>query len=226
MQRYNIFFPIHKGLRAMLHETALFIQRTNFMNDDEAAELVKKIRDAITFFEKHAQTEDNYVFSAITAYEPSVVDAFEQEHKEDHRLGEEIQNWLLAFEYATSASAKQVIGEELSKAFTDFLVFNLKHMAKEEDIINKILWRYYSDAQLHEITLKITSKILPADMTIASKWMIKGMNNHEISTWLKEVKNNAPEPVCHSLISLAEKILPSYRWNVIEESLAEGAMIA
>lgn len=226
MQRYNIFFPIHKGLRAMLHETASSIQQTNFTNEDEASELVKKIREAITFFRNHAQTEDSYIFAAISSYEPSVVDAFEQEHKEDHRLGEELQNWLLAFEYATSTSAKQVIGEALSNAFTEFLVFNLKHMAKEEDVISKILWRYYSDAQLHEITKKITSEIKPAEMAIASKWILKGMNNMEISAWLKEVKNNAPEPVCHSLISLAEKTLPLHRWNAIEESLTEGAMIA
>src|SRR5688572_7878388 len=125
MQRYNMFFPVHKGLRALLYDTAIQLQQTNFANAEEAAEIIAQVKTVVELFESHAHKEDTYVFPAIAAYEPSVVDAFEQEHEEDHVLGESLGKWIIAFEYSVAFSARQTIGEELTKAYIQFMVFNL-----------------------------------------------------------------------------------------------------
>src|SRR5258706_13753386 len=80
MQRYNMFDHIHKGLRAMLYETALLIKHADFWNVEEAEAVIERINDVIHSFEQHADTEDTYVFPAVRKYEPSVADVFEQEH--------------------------------------------------------------------------------------------------------------------------------------------------
>lgn len=226
MQRYNIFFPVHKGLRAMLFETSLLLQQTTFTDAEEAGCAVECIKTVVAVFESHAHKEDAHVLPAIVAYEPSVVAAFEQEHVEDHQLGENLQRWLTAFAYAIDPLVKQSFGEELTKAFVQFSVFNLAHMAKEEEVINKILWRYYTDAELHGITQKIISSIGPDEMALFSKWMVRGMNNIEISGWLKGIKASAPTPVCGAMLSLAENELPPHRWSVVQDSITEGAMVA
>ena len=226
MPRYNIFFPIHKGLRALLYETALQLQQTDFSEEEEAAETIQQVKTVVELFESHADKEDNYIFPAIISYEPSVAAAFEQEHVEDHQLGESLQKWLTAFEYAVAPSAKQTIGEELTNSFIQFMVFNLKHMAKEEQVINPILWRYYSDEDLHGITLEIMQNVQPQQMAFFSRWMVRGLNNAEICHWLKGVKNTAPQPAFQALLSVAEKELHSHRWNFVQESLTEGAMVA
>jgi hemerythrin-like domain-containing protein len=225
MQRYNIFFPIHKGLRAMLYETAMQLQHTCFTSADEAEAAVAQVKNVVHLFESHAHKEDSYVFPAIAAWEPSVVAAFESEHEEDHALGEDLQNWLTALGYAAAPSAKQTLGEELTKAYTQFMVFNLRHMAMEEQVINPILWRYYSDGELHDITLKIMKAAQPEEMAAFSRWMVRGLNNTELAAWLKGVKNTAPEPAFYGLLSLAEGELHPRRWNVLQESLTEGAMV-
>ena len=226
MQRYNIFFPVHKGLRAMLFETSLQLQQTSFTDAEEAGAAIETIKMVIAVFENHAQKEDGFVLPAIAAYEPSVVAAFEQEHIENHQLGENLERWLTAFAYAVDPGVKQSFGEELTKAFVQFSVFNLRHMAKEEDVINQILWRYYTDAELHGITQKIISSIPPDEMALFCKWMVRGMNNNEISGWLKGIKASAPKPVCGAMLSLAESELPSHRWSIVQDSLTEGAMVA
>ena len=225
MQRYNIFFPVHKGLRALLCETAQLLQQTNFTDVDEAADAIERVAAVISLFESHAGKEDNYVFAAINAYEPSVVAAFEQEHDEDHALGQALQNWVTALEYAKAPSAKQTLGEELTKSFMQFMVFNLRHMAKEEQVINPLLWRYYSDEELHGITQKIIASIPLQEASYFSKWMVRGLNNAEILGWLKGVKNSAPQPVFQSLLGIAEEELHPHRWNLVQESLTEGAMV-
>jgi hemerythrin-like domain-containing protein len=226
MQRYNIFFPIHKGLRSMLYETAILLQQTNFSNAEEAPEAIEQVKAVVELFESHAHKEDTYVFPAIASWEPSVVAAFEQEHLEDHELGESLQKWLTAFDYAVAPSAKQTIGEELTKAYIQFMVFNLRHMAKEEQVISPILWRYYSDNELHDITLKIMKAVPPQEMAAFSRWMVKGLNNAELLYWLRGVKNTAPQPAFHALLAVAEKELHPHRWSFLQESLTEGAMVA
>ena len=226
MSRYNIFFPIHKGLRAMLYETAIQLQQTSFSDAEDAAETINQVQTVVRLFESHAHKEDTYVFPAISAYEPSVVAAFEQEHVEDHELGDSLEKWLTAFNYAVAASARETIDEELTKAYTRFMVFNLNHMAKEEQTISPILWRYYSDSELHDITLQIMKAVPQQEMTFFSRWMVRGLNNSEILYWLKGVKNTAPRPAFLSLLSIAEKELQPARWISIQESLTEGAMVA
>lgn len=226
MKRYNIFFPVHKGLRAMLYETAMQLQQTDFTNTEECTEVVEAVETVIGLFESHARKEDNYVLAAIAAYEPSVVDAFEQEHVEDGALGESLKTWLSALLHAVAPSAKKTIGEHLTRAFIQFMVFNLKHMAKEEQCINPILWRHYSDAEIHNITLEMMKAVQSQEMVLFNKWMMKGVNNVEIVNWLQGVKNTAPQPAFETLLSIAEKELHPYRWNLIRESLADGAMVA
>ncbi|MEI9911533.1 MAG: hypothetical protein WDO71_18900 [Bacteroidota bacterium] len=75
MQRYNIFLQVHKGLKALLYDTALKVQHTDFWNVEEAEDTIERINEVVSLFEKHAHSEDTYVFSVVEKYEPSVADA-------------------------------------------------------------------------------------------------------------------------------------------------------
>jgi len=226
MNRYNIFNNIHKGLRAMLYETALCLQQTDFNNEEEADSSLTQLTTVIDLFDKHAHTEDTIVFPAIENAEPTLVNSFEQEHKEDHSLGQRLRALRTTFAQAISASDKNATGSIINQSFIDFMLFNLKHMAKEEDIINKALWKYYADIELQAITQQIVAGIPPQIMVQYSGWMMRGLSNNEITAWLKEVKNNAPDFVFQSLLQTASQQLNSRRWQLIQETITEGVMVA
>ena len=76
--RYNTFYQVHKALRAMLYETAIEVQQTDFNNEDQAVSLLNNIALVIDLFDKHAYNEDHYVFAAVQEYESSVIDSFER----------------------------------------------------------------------------------------------------------------------------------------------------
>ncbi len=225
MNRYNIFYPVHKGLRALLYETALQIQQTDFANTEEAEQSLAQLEIVLQLFDKHAHSEDTLVFSAIEQYEPSVADIFEKEHEKDHALGERLKEFSAAFSNAGTEDGKIILGKKINQAFIDFMVFNLEHMAKEEDIINTALWRYYTDAELQGITQKIAAAIPPSLMALYSQWMMRGLSNNEITGWLKQVKNTAPDFVFQSLIKTAEDELSIQRLQMVQEALTEGAMV-
>jgi Hemerythrin HHE cation binding domain len=226
MNRYNLFYQIHKGLKAMLYETTLCLQQTDFNNADETETALAQLQTVIALFNKHAHTEDTVVFAAIEKKEPALIHVFEQEHDEDHALGQRLSGIITAFNHAVSSDDKIAIGAALNQAFIDFMVFNLKHMAKEEDIINKALWKYYTDAELHNITLQIVGGMPAQTMAQYSRWMMRGLSNNEIVGWLKEVKNSAPEFVFQSLMQTAEQELSTHRLQLVQEAITEGAMVA
>ena len=226
MQRYNIFHQIHKGLRAMLYETAIDIQHADFWNVEEADEVVERINEVVRLFDKHALSEDRHVFPAVEKYDPAIADAFEQEHVKDHLLGKLLAESISRFQNAPVITQKAEVAKEVQSNYVKFMVFNLEHMAKEEAVLNKILWRYYTDPELMAITRQIINDVPPDYMVQYNKWMIRGMNNGEITKWLKGVERNAPEDVFQSLFATAESELPEKRFRLVLEGLTEGVMLA
>lgn len=226
MSRFNIFNQIHKGLRAMLYDTALTLQQTNFTDPEEAEVAMGKVRAAVNLFDAHAAHEDHFVLPAIQQYEPSLVDAFEQEHVEDHVLSEKLRGLLTVYSYAIKPEVKLETGQSITRAFIEFMIFNLEHMAKEESVLNKVLWRYYTDDEIRSINQRIVAAIPQQELAVSTAWMLRGLSNDEISGWLKAVEKTAPAPVFSGLFNAAEKELPNDRFRRVIENLTEGTMVA
>ncbi len=226
MTRFNMFNQIHKALRALLYDTSLILQQTWFGDADEAEISLDKVKMVVDIFDKHAQHEDNYVLPAIQQYEPSLVDTFELEHIRDHEMSERLRGLLIVFSMAQKSQVKLETGQAIILAFQEFMIFNLQHMAKEEAVLNKVLWRYYSDEELLAINQQIVATIPVEEMAVSSAWMMRGLSNTEISGWLKAVEKNAPEIVFNNLFSIAEKELPHDRFRKVLENLTEGTMVA
>lgn len=209
----------------MLYDTSLTLQQTYFADAEEAETAMEKVRQVVDIFDGHASHEDHFVLPAIHDYEPSLVDAFEQEHVKDHSLSEKLRGLLTVYDHAIKTEVKIETGQAINRAFIEFMIFNLEHMAKEETVLNKVLWRYYSDEEIKGINQRIVSAVPQAEMAVASVWMMRGLSNTEISSWLKAVEKTAPKPVFTQLFSVAEKELPENRFRKLMENLTEGTMV-
>jgi tRNA U34 5-carboxymethylaminomethyl modifying enzyme MnmG/GidA len=226
MKRYNTFYQIHKALRALLFETAIMVQHTDFTNEDQASATAKRIAEAVAIFDSHAHTEDNFILPVIELYEPAVATLFEAEHVQDMELSNRLSSLLNELSSNTSVEAKEATGNHINVAFNEFIAFNLTHMAKEEKDLNQLLWKHLTDEQLHGITMEIIAKLPFEKLHAANTWMMRGLSNNEISNWLTEIKNTAPGEVFNGMMQLAETELPELRFNSVTAALAEGAMLA
>ena len=226
MTRFNIFNQIHKALRAMLYDTSLALQQTYFADAEEAETAMEKVRQVVDIFDEHAANEDHFVLPAIERYEPSLVGSFEQEHEKDHALTEKLRGLLMVYNHAVKTEVKIETGQAINHAFIEFMIFNLEHMSKEETVLNKILWRYYTDEEILDINQRIIISIPQHVTAFTSAWMMRGLSNTEISGWLKAVEKNAPRPVFTQLFSIAEKELSNNRFRKVLENLTEGTMVA
>lgn len=226
MERYNIFNLIHKGLRASLYQTALELQQADFTSETDTEDAISRINEIIMLFEGHALKEDSYILPAIKTFEPSVVALFEAEHEEDERLGRELKSSIQKLAEATTYLERLIAGRELNDTFVRFTVFNLSHMAKEEDVINNILWRYYSDDEIKSISGSITAGIEPWIQDFYTTWMLRGINDQEASDWMKAIEITMPEIVFQTLLQKAEQEWKTERYQKITHTLTEGVMVA
>lgn len=227
MNRYNIFNQVHKGLRAMLYETALTVQQTDFLRKEQAKAALEKITDVVEIFDKHANTEDGFILPALAEYEPAVTNVFEEEHDKDHQLAQRLVDLIFVYTHSLTDETRIETGKTINIAFVEFMVFNLNHMAKEETVLNRLLWRYYTDDQLEGITQQILSKLEPEIVAKNSRYMMRGLNNSEIITWLSRVKATAPHFVYNSLLVTAEKELDVERLVQIKQALfSEEVLVA
>ena len=225
MQRYNSFNMIHKALRAMMYDTALTLQQTDFADVEEAEAALSKVETVINEFEHHAHHEDTFVLPAIEAFEPQLVEAFEKEHVTDLEIGNRLITLLNIYRSLETDEERINCGSCISKSFRDFMVFNIEHMAKEEIEINGVLWANYTDEQLLELNARLTASIPPEQKKAAAKWMLRSVNKAEAIAWLQAVKQTSPSFVFDALITMAETELPELTRSAVLEAVMEEELL-
>jgi hemerythrin-like domain-containing protein len=225
-QRYNIFNQLHKGLEALLYDTAIMIQQTSFCQPAEGKITLEKINRLLYLFSEHAALEDRYLLPVLRPFDEFSIRTLEKDHQAGRLLLTRLKGLMQTYEQAVSGEEKIQLGKTIGLAFRELLVGALKHMSLEEEILNSILWARFSDREIFAMEQNIISHIPQDDITMYSLWMIRGMNNHEIIAWLKTIEKTAAGPVFQVLFSLAENELSSIRWQKIQEGLTEGAMVA
>lgn len=226
MERFNIFNLIHKGLRASLYQTALQLQQTDFSSEQETEAALDRVKEIVMLFDGHGHKEDTYVLSAINDFEPSVVATLEAEHVQDEALGRQLTEAIERQQKAVTLIEKITMGARLAEAFIEFMVFNLNHMAKEEDIVNKALWRYYSDDEIRKINGQILANTPPWIQSFYLTWMLRGINDNEAIGWMQAIERNMPPVVFQTLLQKAEEEWPANRFRKVTASLSTRAQAA
>jgi hypothetical protein len=213
--RYNIFGFIHKALRALLYDTALTLQRTDFQNKEESEIALKKVESVLNIFEKHAQHEDKHVLPAVLKYAAAAVTEIEWEYEKDEVLGHQLIHKMEAIRFATTEASRTRFGKEIVYLFIEFVGFNLIHMNKEEHIINGLLWENYTEEQLLKISNDIRSDIPTDEAMFAFKWMVQGLSNMEIIMLLTGMKNSMPAEAFDAVTEVVKTSLPAERLNKV-----------
>jgi ribosomal protein L22 len=209
-----------------LYDTSLTIQQTHFADQGEADTALKKIEDVLYLIERHAHHEDTGLLPAIEMYEPSIVEKFEDEHVADHQLSARLKHLLNIFRSAQNEPDRLLCGSAISKAFVEFMVFNLDHMAKEEMLINPVLWKEYSDGQIQLLTQKLVANIPAAEKTLSAKWIMRGVNHIEAIQWLKQVKATVPASLFEKILGIAEAELPELTREKVLDGVWEPELAA
>ena len=221
--RHNTFNGIHKGLRCMLYDTAQKIQHTNFADSEESEETLQRIESVLLLFEHHGHHEDHFLFPNIGPTDSTIVKELEKEHVKDHELSSGLQNAVNEYRKAGNKVDRAIIGKNLLMLFNEFVAFNLQHMNKEEQHINPILWKNYTDEEIRAIDKKLVANVDPSILMKSGEWLMKGQNYLELFYWTNDLKHNAPPPVYEAVTNLGKHVYKE-KWEVMMEKGASAAV--
>ena len=222
--RFNIFNNIHKALRAMLYDTSLTLQKTDFTNENEANIALQKLELAVGIFEDHAMHEDSHIIPILETEAPGLALSFENEHVEDHRLGSALVESMKNYREQADPESKRRTGYQILLAFQEFVAFNLYHMNREERMINPVLWQFLSDEQIFHININIVRSIPPEKSLVPTSWMLRALSEDEIIAWFQKAKETSPQPVFSALCDLARKELDAEAWYNLRRQLELPSM--
>ncbi len=209
--RYNIFLLVHKGLRAMLYDASMSLQRTDLAVKEETEKVLDKVATVIKNFERHAHHEDAHVFPLLQSCAAERLAEMEKEHETDEALGTGIIDHIAAYRSAQDAEARINAGTKVMQTFSEFTGFNLYHMNKEETLVNEILWNNYTDAQLMETNQRLVSGITPEEAEINALWMVRSCNDTELIKWINAIKDKIPGTTFEMIMKAARTELPEER---------------
>ncbi|MBS1732019.1 MAG: hemerythrin domain-containing protein [Bacteroidetes bacterium] len=221
MLRFNIFNMIHKALRGMLYNTAQSIQQTWFGDKADAELVFEKIHEVVAAFENHGHHEDHILMPYVEKYDPVRIASFESEHVEDLYMGNHLKHLINIYRDAATDQERMIAGSAITRAFQDYMIFNLKHMQREEIELNELLWEVYTDEQLLDINAGIIASIPADEMAQTAGKMMMSINKNEALNWLSSVKKTAPAFVYNPLLELTETHLPEHYREEIRAALLE-----
>ena len=223
MNRFNVFLLIHKGLRAMMYDTSLSLQHTDFAHTREFPHSLEKLSKVLDTFDGHAGHEDKHIFKLLESCAEPLMNEMEAEHVTDHRLSDELRALMAEFRNLIDPVAKYSTGVKICHAFNEFIAFNLTHLNKEETVVNEALWQNYTDLEIIQANQRLVSTLTPEEAQLSALWMIRSCSNNEISGWINAIKNNIPQPLFQMLMQLAEQELPAHRFEAIQGAIMETA---
>ncbi|MDQ3276683.1 MAG: hypothetical protein M3Q06_00040, partial [Bacteroidota bacterium] len=148
MNRYTVFYRVHKGLRALLFDTSLLLQRTDFTIEEEAGKAINRLRLVIAFLEQYRYWEDKYILPAMHAFEPGIAVEFEQEHENAYQREKKLENLLKDFSATLLPLEKLQWGAAISAQFEAVMQATIRYLSREQSLIDMMLWRYYTDFEL------------------------------------------------------------------------------
>ncbi|HEX4912266.1 MAG TPA: hypothetical protein VFV64_16015 [Permianibacter sp.] len=216
--RYNSYALVHKGLRAFMMHTLSKAGTADWQDGDDCANVLMTVRHLADTCRSHLQHENQFIHKAMEARQPGSA-----RHGElDHHEHEQAINGLLAdcdrIERSTSSERNQ-LGAMLYDRLALFIAENLEHMAMEEVDHNAVLWRHYSDAEIHAIEQALVASIAPEKAMHFLRWMLTAATPAERADKLRGMRAHMPPEVFMGVLAMLQPLLSATDWHKLQLAL-------
>lgn len=226
MEPVAVFKQIHRIGRVMLYETAISLQLTDFRTGTGLEHVAGKINTILLLTEDYALKQEEYVFTAVAEYEPSVIDVFRHKHTAIRATMEELSLLVQETTGATEPHQRVEAGRRLETLYTQFLRGQLKVMAEKERVLQPILCRYYREDFLQALQQELMQHDDCQLCLLQANWIIKTLEEEDLVAWLRTVEKKASPQCMQLLLAAAEEQMESQRFDKLTEALTEGVLLA
>ncbi len=201
---YDLYGPVHKGLRREMAQLLERIGSTDFNDDAARAALVKELGAHINIMATHLEHEKDYIHPFIEQKVKGGSHKLEEEHKEHEKAMAELRALLSELEKAAPES-RAAVGRRLYLRYGVFVGENLVHMGDEETVTQAQLHSHSSDEELMGLEGRILSSLTPDLVMGFMRSMIPAMNRDERVKLLGMMKQGAPPEAFNAVLQVAAR---------------------
>lgn len=183
MQRFNIFNITHKGLRASLYHTAIYLQQVDFTDDTAGQKMVEQVQEVIMLIHHFEARKQQYIFPLVGLYDEGVESFLRDGSLLLHKSSTALDACLQQYQKASSVLEQLISGSKLNASFATFLISCLRHLERQESSSNPVLWRFQTDDELKSLSARIAETISPWMQEYFHKWILQAANPQERLNW-------------------------------------------
>lgn len=220
-QRYNIYGPIHKALRAMMAETLVQLGRTDWQDAGDRGQATAAIGQLLDFCASHLEHENDFVHSAMEARQPGSSADGSADHRVHVNVIRDLRDQVDAIA-ALDPQACSRVGDALYRSLAAFVGENYEHMHFEETHNNSVLWAHYQDDEIMAIEHAIVASIQPQENAVVLRWMLPNVSPQERALMLAGMRQQAPAEVFHGVLGMLRVHLSPRDWHKLSQALEFG----
>jgi hypothetical protein len=147
MARIDLYTTAHKGLRALLFETAQTVARCGTSRHEEIRTCAAIVRRTIGVLHSHARRCDDHLLPHLARLSPVLAAEIETRFDRCAGFEQEVERTLDRLETSTSVEQASLL-RRLHRAMSPLVVEHVRRMELEEQHANRILWAHLEDAEL------------------------------------------------------------------------------
>jgi hypothetical protein len=219
-KRLLVYDIPHKAIRYALSQFSLLSGNTDYNNKEEIEKLKIVADDVFKMLDEHAEHENNVPLRYLEEKDPGSSAHDMEDHVEIetqmHKLREEFNKL-----YERSGKGEDLMypGNDFFMNVSDFHSKYIEHMLEEERVTQPLLWKNFTDEELHQQEIEIKQSIKPESMLMWCKYMMPAFTSIARIGMLKEIKSMAPDEFFKAVMNVTKSVLPEGDFSVIEKSL-------
>ena len=213
--RFNLFKSVDKGLRALLADTLMQLQQTDFLIEMQAKLALERIKVVLLLLQRHNRREEDIVFQNLGAQVVTMTGYFTNQHYHTIALTPNMDILIGGFMEAKTITEKEVLANNLMNAFMDFTAYNFQHMNMEEQLINPLLWNTYSDQELQGMQMQHLNPTTRKAALTFLHWMLIHNTHRELAGWLNSMNHKETAIEFNLIFGLAQQVLTEERLEFI-----------
>lgn len=222
MPRFDLYGPIHKGLRLGLSTLLVRLGQADF-GTPEGERTLEALEAQLALSASHLAHEERFLHPALDARRPGATAILEQDHRHHDAVFAELQTRIAAVRQAPRTE-KAAAGRALYLAFSRFCADDFAHMAEEEQTFLPMFHELFADEELRAIEGELIAAIPPEKVMTYLRLMLPAGTPDERFGFLDGMRRGAPAEVFEAVLEQAVKpSLPGPEWNALAVRLRLAA---
>jgi iron-sulfur cluster repair protein YtfE (RIC family) len=206
--RFDLFGPIHKAIRYALADLLSRMGTTDFGDDAAFRRVVHELEAVTSLCESHLRVEEKVLLPALGARLSGGIDTIHLAHEAQGRFVAELHASAAALLEATPP-ARALIGRSLYLHFGTFMADLLVHMAEEEQVIQPLFDRLFTDAEVRALYVAALRSVTPEEHMAAAPYLLAAVTPVERGAMIRGIVESFPRDAVLAMVEGARSRLPA-----------------